>query len=290
MSAALLQRYAPQVEEALPHFLEDAGLPQRRVIEACRYSLLAGGKRLRPSLLLAFAEQCGGSARAAMPFACGLEMIHTYSLIHDDLPCMDDDDLRRGKPTCHRAFGEDMAVLAGDGLLNRAFEVMLAAETVPPERALRAAAYIARQSGVFGMVGGQTLDLSPEALDSEPLQNLMIDLKTGALLRAACAGGCILAGAAPERVAAAEEYAGALGMAFQIVDDLLDVLGDPAKLGKDVRHDADQGKKTFVARYGEEGCRGLIRNYTARAAAAAGAFPDPTPLQELALALSARDR
>ena len=286
----LLARYAPMTERALEACFPKDGAPQARIFEACRYSLLAGGKRLRPALLLAFFEQCGGRAEDALPFAAGLEMIHTYSLIHDDLPCMDDDDLRRGKPTCHKVFGEDMAVLAGDALLNRAFESMLAPGAVPAERAMGCAAYIARQSGVLGMVGGQVLDLSPETAADPRLQDLMIDLKTAALLRAGCAGGCLLAGAEEPLVRAAEQYASGLGMAFQIMDDLLDVMGDPQKLGKEVRHDAGQGKNTFFARCALEGCRELIQKYTQQAVDAAHAFPAPGPLTELALALASRDR
>ena len=286
--SALTERYAPLIQEGLTRYLPETGLPQARVLEACRYSLLAGGKRLRPALLLAFYEQCGGAAADGLPFACGLEMIHTYSLIHDDLPCMDDDDLRRGRPTCHKVYGEALATLAGDGLLNRAFEVMLSAETVSAERALACAAYIARQSGVFGMVGGQTLDLSPDTGDQ--LLDTMIDLKTGALLRAACAGGCLLAGAPAPLVTAAEEYATSVGMAFQIMDDVLDVLGDEQTLGKEVRHDAETGKRTFVARYGVAECRRLIDEHTARALEAAQRFPDPAPLTALARALARRDR
>ena len=206
--------------------------------------------------MLEFYRLCGGAPEDALPFACGLEMIHTYSLIHDDLPCMDDDDYRRGRLSNHKVYGEAVATLAGDALLNRAFEIMLSQTAVPANRAMAAAAYIGRCSGIFGMIGGQIEDLSLEgktASESELLQ--MISKKTGALLRAACAGGCLLAGASRERRTAAEQYADALGLAFQIRDDLLDVIGDSAALGKATGSDEAKQKSTFVSLYGQEECQ-----------------------------------
>lgn len=289
MKDEILTCYAPMINTALDQFFPESRLPQKLIFEAARYSLTAGGKRLRPSLFLAFYEQCGKRAEDALPFACALEMIHTYSLIHDDLPCMDDDDLRRGKPTSHKQFGEAIAVLAGDALLNRAFEIMLSAESIPPERAMPCAAYISRQSGVFGMIGGQVLDLRMETEFDPALLAPTADLKTAALLRAACVGGCILANANDSLQRAASQYATNLGMAFQIIDDLLDVSGDPEKLGKATNHDAQQGRQTFVTACGVEGCRRLAEQHTALAVKAASAFPNPVPLCALVQALEKRE-
>ena len=289
MTPELLVRFTPMVESALEGYFPESGLLQGSIFEAARYSLLAGGKRLRPALLLAFYAQCGGAPEHALPFACGLEMIHTYSLIHDDLPCMDDDDLRRGRPTSHRVYGEGMAVLTGDALLNRAFEVMLAVQNISAERVLACTAYIAKQSGVFGMIGGQVLDLRLEKEFEPSLLIPTAELKTAALLRAACVGGCLLAAADGEMVSAAEEYSQNLGLAFQIADDLLDVSGDPRKLGKQTNHDKEQGKRTFVSVYGTEGCAKLIAKHTDMAIIAAKVFPEPLPFITLARALAARD-
>ena len=203
-----MERYGAMVEAALEGFLPAETCRQSRIFEACRYSLMAGGKRIRPMLLLEFYRLCGGKPEEALPFACGLEMIHTYSLVHDDLPCMDDDDYRRGRLSNHKVYGEAMATLAGDALLNRAFEIMLAQTALPANRALAAAACISRCSGVYGMIGGQVQDLALEGKTAtlEELQE-MVRLKTGALLRAACEGGALLAGAGEEKLQAARDYA-----------------------------------------------------------------------------------
>jgi len=287
----ILRGYGELIETNLERFFPQECLPQAEVVKACRYSLLDGGKRLRPALLLEFYRLCGGTdPRDAMPFACGLEMIHTYSLIHDDLPCMDDDDLRRGRPSCHKAFGEATAVLAGDALLNRAFEVMSLYNRVDPAAALKAIAVISRSSGFLGMIGGQVLDLSYEgkAVPEREMRE-MIALKTGALLKAACLAGCVLAGAGQKQCDAAERYADAVGLAFQIRDDLLDVEGDSAALGKQVGSDAAQNKTTFATLYGAEGCRSRISELTEQAVEAAGAFEDNGFICELARWLAGRD-
>jgi geranylgeranyl diphosphate synthase type II len=203
---------------------------QARLLEAMRYSLLSGGKRLRPVLALAFCRACGGDEMAALPFACALEMVHTYSLIHDDLPCMDDDDFRRGRPTSHKVFGEAMAVLAGDALLTAAFETMLSKKNVSlaPARAAEAAACLAQAAGAYGMVGGQALDIGEEKeLSAEELRK-MYALKTGALIRAAAEFGCIDAGADHKLRDAALVYAEKVGVAFLIRDDLWISAGTPS--------------------------------------------------------------
>ena len=245
-----------------------------RLYEAMKYSLLAGGKRIRPALTLAFCRLFGGSAEAALPFACAVEMVHTYSLIHDDLPCMDDDDYRRGKPTSHKVYGEAMAVLAGDALLTAAFEVITDPDLLPEitrKQASDAAYVLAHAAGHSGMVGGQTLDM----MGAEPTEQSLLELhskKTGALLSAAAVLGCIAAGADESAQRAAQTYAGHLGLAFQIQDDLLDVEGDPHEMGKRTGADEAAGKQTFVHLLGKEGCRKRVREETALAKEALAPF------------------
>ena len=285
-----MERYGAMVEAALEGFLPAETCRQSRIFEACRYSLMAGGKRIRPMLLLEFYRLCGGKPEEALPFACGLELIHTYSLIHDDLPCMDDDDYRRGRLSNHKVYGEAMATLAGDALLNRAFEIMVAQTALPANRALAAAACISRCSGVYGMIGGQVQDLALEG-KTATLEELreMVGLKTGALLRAACEGGALLAGAEEQKLQAARDYADCVGLAFQIQDDILDVPGDQAVLGKAIGSDDSNQKTTFVSVYGLETCRGMVRNLTQQALAAADVFADGEFLKELALYLAQRN-
>lgn len=242
--------YRQKIEEALERALPAPreGDLSGKVREAMRYSLLSGGKRIRPILALAFCEACGGEALSALPFACAVEMIHTYSLIHDDMPCMDDDDLRRGRPTVHKAFGEGTAVLAGDALLNMAFEHVEG----------RAARYIARESGMRGMVGGQCLDLANSGgagVDGAAWLDKINSLKTSALFRAALVGGAIAAGADEKLCHSLENYAEELGKVFQIVDDLLDALADESVLGKSAGQDAKNGKVTYVSLLGVEGAK-----------------------------------
>ena len=268
MSAELRE----MVEGYLASSFLDSEIPAR-LSEAMRYSLLAGGKRLRPVLCLAVARACAPEradelARAILPFAAGLEMIHTYSLIHDDLPAMDDDDLRRGKPTCHKAYDEATAILAGDALLTNAFSHMARAD-VPAPLLLEAVRLSADAAGAAGMVGGQVLDLAGEGqkLTLEELRILNAK-KTGALLFNACECGAVLAGASPAMREAARTYGAELGIAFQITDDILDVVGDEATVGKEVRHDAESDKATWPSLIGLEASVELARQHCAAAEAA----------------------
>ena len=279
------QRYAALIEAYLSGcFTQDA--PQKVLFEAMRYSLLAGGKRLRPALTLALCEICGGEAEAALPFAAAVEMVHTYSLIHDDLPCMDNDDYRRGKLTNHKVYGEATAVLAGDALLTAAFG-QLAAAKLPAERIAKAVAALARCAGELGMVGGQVLDMNAETrLCTEQEVYDIQSRKTGALISAACQLGVIAAGGSAAQLAQAERYAEAIGLAFQIEDDILDVIGDARKLGKATG--MDESKNTFVRLYGIDRCREMIAEQTATALEAAKALNAPF-LAELAKTLQNRD-
>ena len=249
--------YLSLVEGALSAQLAYLGYIPEKLFEAMDYSLSAGGKRLRPVLLLAACDTLGGNVEEAIPFACALEMIHTYSLIHDDLPAMDNDDLRRGRPTNHKVYGEGMAILAGDGLLSAAMELMLrAAVKMGDLRGVRAAEAIARRAGVTGMVAGQVMDVTGEG--SEPTLEKVeyIHLhKTADLLTAPIEAGFILAGADDATVKAGCEYGKHLGLAFQMVDDLLDVEGDAATLGKTPGKDVAEGKLTWVAVKGIDATR-----------------------------------
>jgi len=290
-----------RVEEALAGYL--AALEVRpgstvaatcppRLLEAMRYSLLGGGKRLRPILALMAAEACGGDPEAALPAACALEMVHTYSLIHDDLPSMDDDDLRRGRPTCHKAFDEATAVLAGDGLLTLAFEI-IARDVRPEAAAARCVLALAEGSGPAGMVGGQMADLQAEGRLDANLEELeaIHRRKTGALLRASLKMGGIVAGAGDTILEALDVYGHAVGLAFQIVDDLLDVQGDEAKLGKRVNKDQGLGKWTYPGLLGLEGSRSHARELADEAVTALAPLGERgARLRALALDLLERDR
>ena len=249
--------YQGMIEAALTEQLLSLGEIPGPLREAMAYSLEAGGKRLRPVLLLAACDMAGGNLDEAMPFACALEMIHTYSLIHDDLPAMDNDDLRRGKLTNHKVFGEAMAILAGDGLLSAAGELMLrAAVRIGGLRGTRAAEAILRRAGVTGMVAGQTMDVTGEGSEPTVEKVAYIHLhKTADLLTAPIEAGLLLAGASEEQVAAGVAFGQHLGLAFQMVDDVLDVQGDTAVLGKSTGKDEAQGKLTWVAVRGLEGAR-----------------------------------
>ncbi|MCI9186348.1 MAG: polyprenyl synthetase family protein [Oscillospiraceae bacterium] len=258
-----------QIEAFLGKYLENS--PQyARLQEAMRYSLLAGGKRIRPVLVLEACRICGGEVEKALPFACAVEMIHTYSLIHDDLPAMDNDDLRRGRPTNHKEFGEAAAILAGDALLTEAFFALSQAE-LPPDRIVQAVACLSAQAGHLGMVGGQALDMEEKKRTVPELEQLQ-SLKTGALLQAAAELGCIAAGGTPQQRQGLRVYAEKLGRAFQIRDDMLDVMGEQAQLGKPIGSDAELGKSTFAALLGLEACAGLVEELTAQAAQALAPF------------------
>ena len=260
-------RYRAQVEAALEAALPQRGeLPQRRVIEAMRYSCLGGGKRIRGVCVLAFCDLFGGDAAGALPLAAAIEMVHAYSLIHDDLPCMDDDDLRRGKPSCHRAFDEATALLAGDALLTHAF-LQLATAPLAPGRQAEAVRALAEAAGIFGMIGGQQIDIEGAAGDIESLR-AMHGLKTGALFGASAALGCIAAGAGGDRRRAAETYMKSVGLAFQITDDILDLTGDSAFLGKPTGSDARGGKLTFPSLLSLEAAQAEAEELTESAVAA----------------------
>ena len=251
------QEYQQLVEGALSAQLASLGYIPEKLFEAMDYSLSAGGKRLRPVLLLAACETLGGDVNEALPFACALEMIHTYSLIHDDLPAMDNDDLRRGRPTNHKVFGEAMAILAGDGLLSAAAELVLrAAVRMGDLRGTKAAEAILRRAGVTGMVAGRVMDVTGEGSTPTAKKVGYIHLhKTADLLTAPIEAGFLLAGADEGQVAAGCEYGKRLGLAFQMVDDLLDVEGETAVLGKTIGKDAAAGKLTWVAVHGLEKTR-----------------------------------
>ncbi|MGE4276812.1 MAG: polyprenyl synthetase family protein [Lawsonibacter sp.] len=243
--------------------------------EAMEYSLLSGGKRIRPVLTLETCRMCGGNLQTALPFACGVEMIHTYSLIHDDLPAMDNADLRRGRPTSHTVYGEATAILAGDGLLTAAFG-QLAKAALPPDRIVAAVSCLSAAAGPVGMVGGQSLDMAGEgrALTREELE-LLQSLKTGALISASAELGCIAAGGSPEQLDRVRCYAQALGRAFQVRDDMLDLISSDQELGKPVGSDHANEKSTFVTALGLDGCEALVENLTQQAIDALDGFEHP---------------
>lgn len=255
-----------EVNKNLQKYLEEKDCPQATIFKAMNYSLNAGGKRIRPVIMLSCAEVLGGDTEKIMPFACALEMIHTYSLIHDDLPCMDNDDLRRGKPTNHKVFGEAMAVLAGDGLLTYAFEVILKNSELTPNMTLAALSVIAENAGVNGMIGGQVIDIESEGkqVDTITLMSMHM-LKTAALIMTAAKVGALLSGGGREDLLAMEEFARYLGIAFQIKDDILDVSGNIEDLGKSIGKDENSNKSTFVTIYGLETAEKMLNDYTEKA-------------------------
>lgn len=242
----IIEKYCEIINEHIPDYIPQANDGQLSVTRAMKYSLINGGKRLRPILVLEFCKMCGGDVDKAMDYACAIEFIHTYSLIHDDLPCMDDDDVRRGNPSCHKMFGESTALLAGDALLTHAFDAVASSE-LSCEQNIKAVSLLAQNAGVGGMIGGQVLDLKFE--DQEPSISDLVSvhkLKTGALISAACLLGCIAGNGSEEQLQAASKFAYYLGVAFQIKDDILDVTGDEEKLGKPVGSDKDNNKTTYV--------------------------------------------
>ena len=262
-------------------------MPQKPLLDAMEYSLFAGGKRLRPIFTFEFCRMAGGDWKKAAPFAAAVEMIHTYSLIHDDLPAMDNDDLRRGQPTNHKVFGEGMAILAGDALLTDAFSVASFAQLPNPEQMGYAISVLAQCAGSLGMVGGQALDiLSQDRILSEQEVTDIQTRKTGALINAACVLGVISAGGSEEQVQAAGMFAGALGLAFQIRDDMLDVIGSSEEMGKGVG--TDSKKNTFVRLYGLEQCEALVQKYTRFAISRLDTFEDHDFMAALAESLTDR--
>ena len=282
-----METYRQEVEAYLNDCFTDRSLPQKTILDAMRYSLLAGGKRIRPVLLLEFCRLCGRDYHTAMPFAAAIEMVHTYSLIHDDLPCMDNDDYRRGRLTNHKVFGEAMAVLAGDALLTAAFDTAAHADAAP-ETIVQVVGILAAAAGEKGMVGGQVLDLEGENahLQEDDVYTIHM-LKTSKLIEAACCMGAAAGGANDAQMEAARVYAQALGLAFQVRDDMLDVLGDAAKMGKATGMDAN--KSTFVSLYGVGECAKIIERQTERAIDALSCFSDRDFLTQMAKMLALRE-
>ncbi len=288
----ILQRDATQTEAAMRAlYTEDEDI--KPLLDAERYSLFAGGKRIRPALTLEFCRMFGGEDAAALPFACAVEMIHTYSLIHDDLPCMDDDELRRGKPTNHRVYGESTALLAGDSLLTGAFEVAASNTAAGADISAKAVAYLASCAGRYGMVGGQIMDLEGEKkqLTLDELLKLH-SLKTGALISAASVLGALAAGVelTDPRMEDVITYAENIGLAFQIVDDILDKTGDAAALGKNVGVDAEHQKNTFLTFFSVEEAQFYADKLTREAVAAMHKYPDSEVLCAIAEWLATRKK
>ena len=284
------EEYKERIDAALAEsFLSALDLPLAGLADSMRYSLLAGGKRIRPILVLEFCRICGGSVDEAMPIACAIEMLHTYSLIHDDLPCMDNDTLRRGRPTNHIVYGECTATLAGDALQAEAFGTILRS-SLSAERRANCAVCLADAVGLDGMCGGQYLDMLGEGkqLTEEQLDNIN-SRKTGALLIAACRMGVAAAGGSEKQMEAAARYGAAIGAAFQIRDDMLDVISTEAELGKPIGSDAQEKKNTYMALYGEERCAAMVNKLTRQAKdVLRGAFADTAFLDELAESMAVR--
>ncbi len=283
------------VEEALDRFLPSADTPPQLVHQAMRHSVFAGGKRLRPILVIAGAEVAGMGPDQVLPTACAVELIHTYSLIHDDLPAMDNSPTRRGRPTCHVVFGEAMAVLAGDALHALAFELLVRNAEIPacsPARVVRAIGELTRGIGTAGMVGGQVLDLLAVggALSEETVRRIH-RLKTGSLIQACLRIGAVLGGAGSQDLEILDRYGEHVGLAFQIVDDILDVVGEEAKLGKETGSDASLAKVTFPSVFGLARSRGLAEEATQQAVAAAEPLGSRgARLRDLAMFLLSRER
>lgn len=283
------EQYRSYIEQYLTAWMDQfAEEPQKTLYDAMRYSLLGGGKRLRPIMTLEFCRMCCGDWKKAVSFAAAIEMIQTYSLIHDDLPAMDNDDYRRGKLTNHKVYGEAMAILAGDALLTDAFACAASAE-LPAKDVAFAISILAGNAGSYGMVGGQVLDIQSEqrVLSEQEVLDIQ-SRKTCALINASCALGVIAGGGSEEQLEAACKFAGALGMAFQIRDDMLDVIGTQEELGKGVG--TDETKNTFVRLYGLEKCEELVQKYTAAAIDMLSVFEDNAYLIELAKSLTDRKK
>ncbi len=285
-----LNGYCSLIENYLNISIDKSEYDEEIVADAMRYSLQNGGKRIRPVLVLEFCRLCGGDVNKALPFAAAIEMIHTYSLIHDDLPCMDNDDMRRGKPSCHKKFGEEYALLAGDGLLTLAFETITMADVTDAQK-VSAVKALASHSGYQGMIGGQTVDLMSEC-KSVSLDRLktMDNLKTGKLINCAALLGCIAADGDKEQTEASQRFTSALGLAFQIVDDILDVTSTEEKLGKPIGSDSEKEKSTYVSLLGIEKSKEYAEELTREAVNALECFGgDADFLKNLALKLLERD-
>ncbi len=293
----LLTQNSDAVRKRLTEYMDgyDADAPWKRCTDAMRYSLISSGKAIRPFLAVQFSKLFGGDEDVALTFGCGVEMIHASSLIHDDLPAMDNDDMRRGKPSCHKAFGEYTAILAGDSLILTGLDILT--KNTPAELSVEAVHLLASNAGPMGMVGGQQLDLEYESEETitEDMLSLMCKLKTGALIETSCLMGVL---SAKNRLSEAEykaavnsakEYAYNLGIAFQIYDDVLDVIGDEKLLGKPIGSDAAQGKTTYVTLLGLEGAKKRYLEYTEKAVAAVSRFKGGEILSELAYMLVNRN-
>ncbi|MFZ7112070.1 MAG: polyprenyl synthetase family protein [Desulfatiglandales bacterium] len=275
------------VNEALKEIFPPGTAPSGDIVKAMNYSLFAGGKRLRPILCMAGAEAVGGNGRSVLPVACALELIHTYSLIHDDLPVMDDDDMRRGKPTSHKVFGEALAVLAGDGLLTEAFRTMTLTDTlgqVDPRALLRVVALISEAVGYQGMVGGQVVDIQSEGKDVDyPLVEFIHAHKTGALITASVSSGAILGGGEETQISALTEYGRKIGLAFQISDDILDIEGDSLEMGKSLGGDVEKEKITYPSVIGLDRSKAVEREMVDQALEALKGFDHRAePLRRIA--------
>lgn len=288
-----LKKYVDYFEDNLPKFLPEAKPYQEVLSDSVTYCITDGGKRIRPVLVLEFCRICCGEYEKAMPFAAAIEMIHSYSLAHDDLPCMDDDDMRRGKPSCHKKFGEANALLAGDALLTLAFDTIANRtdfNTVSSLQAIRAAGVLAEKAGVYGMIGGQVIDLQSEGKKADvEILKLMDSKKTSALISAACQMGCIIGGADDHKVKLAGDFAEKIGLAFQIVDDILDVKGDAKLLGKPVGSDSENDKSTYVSLLGLDESQRIVDKLTDEAIEILNEFDGSDFLKELTLFLAKRD-
>ena len=289
-----IKEFSTIFEEKLYEYFKNYLPEYKPLFESMEYSVKNGGKRVRPLLTMLFCDACGGNVINTLPMAQAVEFIHTYSLIHDDLPCMDDDDFRRGKPSNHKVYGEAFALLAGDGLLTAAFEIIAKgcdAGCFSAETAITAVNYLSSYAGSRGMIGGQIIDMIFENnpyTDYETLQ-LMERLKTGALIEAACVMGCIAAGADENKINAAKEFARNIGLAFQIKDDVLDVTSSFEVLGKLTGSDAENGKTTFVTLLGIDECEKLVAELTDKAMKALDEFPCNDALREYAEYLANRE-
>lgn len=288
----MLASNADLTENALHGYLAANDTKLQTLLDAERYAVFTGGKRIRPTLTLEFCRLFGGSDKAALPFACAVEMVHTYSLIHDDLPCMDNDDIRRGRPTCHRACGEAVALLTGDALLSYAFEITAQNKSVSEAAAASAVVALAKAAGSFGMVGGQVIDMlgETEPLDFDTLLRLH-RLKTGSLIRVSALLGCMAAGLGKDdmKTLAALNYAEKIGLVFQIVDDILDVTGDAERLGKRCGKDAEHNKTTFMTYFTPADAKKYSSELTNLAVGAISDYPGSEKLVSLAYYLLERD-
>lgn len=285
--------YKDTVDKRLKAYMEFEPKKQERLFDAMRYSLMAGGKRIRAILTLEFSGLCGGDIESALPAACAIEMIHTFSLIHDDLPCMDNDDMRRGKKSCHKAFDEATALLAGDSLEIYPFEIITESTkyNVSPENTLKMIRLLAQCAGHLGMIGGQQIDTQFEGEDIglDALME-MYRLKTSRLLQAAACIGCISAGADDDTVKMAYDFGEKIGLAFQIVDDILDVCADPKELGKPVGSDKKSNKKTYVSILGIDNARDMAKTLTNEAMLLLNNFSDNEFLKQLTAELLIRNK